>query len=61
MTAELGLMTGGEKGAATQGLRFPPGVSPSPKRSRKQSFILASPVAMVNGANLAIDGGYTIR
>ncbi|KAB2702879.1 MULTISPECIES: GolD/DthD family dehydrogenase [Brucella] len=59
---ELGLMSwGGEKGAATRAA-IPTGRFAKPEEVAEAVLYLASPqAAMVNGANLAIDGGYTIR
>ncbi|MBN9046811.1 MAG: D-threitol dehydrogenase [Rhizobiales bacterium] len=59
---ELGLMSwGGEKGVQTRAA-IPVGRFAKPEEVAEAVLYLASPqAAMVNGANLAIDGGYTIR
>ncbi|MBP7002753.1 GolD/DthD family dehydrogenase [Amaricoccus sp.] len=59
---ELGLMSwGGQKGVETRAA-IPVGRFATPREVAEAVLYLASPqAAMVTGANLAIDGGYTIR
>lgn len=59
---ELGLMSwGGQKGVETRAA-IPVGRFAKPEEVAEAVLYLASPqAAMVSGANLAIDGGYTIR